>query len=255
MDSLLSTFDTDRETLERQLGVALKGCDDGELFMEYTQSESLVFDNGKLKAGNFNTEQGLGLRAVSGEVVAYAHSGEMSLASLKRASDAVSAVSGGHSGAYADGPKRTNRHLYSEINPLAEPGFEAKVKLLQEIDAYVRARDPKVRQVSASLGANWQVVEIVRGRMTFRTAGLPEEEFLPLQLLFCRLLRIEFPIEIEFRSGGEIEHRLKLPHRRNGGATIQRVHPFLGCRDLVAVEIGGPLLEFREVFHAPQGPL
>jgi len=162
MDSLISTFDTDRETLERQLGVALKGCDDGELFMEYTQSEGLVFDNGKLKAGNFNTEQGFGLRAVSGDVTAYAHSGEMSLASLKRASDAVASVSGGHSGVYADGPKRTNRHLYSEENPLGEPGFEAKVKLLQEIDAYVRAKDPRVRQVSASLGANWQVVEILR---------------------------------------------------------------------------------------------
>ena len=69
MDSLISTFDTDRESLERQLGLALRGCDDGELFMEYTQSEGLMFDNGKLKSGNFNTEQGFGLRAVAGEVI------------------------------------------------------------------------------------------------------------------------------------------------------------------------------------------
>ncbi|MGB7287550.1 MAG: metallopeptidase TldD-related protein, partial [Salaquimonas sp.] len=162
MDSLISTFDVDKSTLERQLADTLKGCDDGELFMEYAQSEHLAFDNGKLKVGNFNTDQGFGLRAVVGEVSAYAHSGEMNLASLKRAADAVSAVSSGHKGTYAAGPARTNRHLYSEENPLASPGFDEKVKLLQEIDAYARAKDPKVRQVSASLGASWQVVEILR---------------------------------------------------------------------------------------------
>ncbi|MGB7334253.1 MAG: DNA gyrase modulator, partial [Salaquimonas sp.] len=162
MDSLISTFDVDKSTLERQLADTLKGCDDGELFMEYAQSEHLAFDNGKLKVGNFNTDQGFGLRAVVGEVSAYAHSGEMNLASLKRAADAVSAVSSGHNGTYAAGPARTNRHLYSEENPLASPGFDEKVKLLQEIDAYARAKDPKVRQVSASLGASWQVVEILR---------------------------------------------------------------------------------------------
>lgn len=162
MDSLISIFDAEKSALERQLADTLKGCDDGELFMEYSQSETLGFDNGKLKVGNFNTDQGFGLRGVAGEVSAYAHSGEMSLASLRRAGDAVSAVSSGHNGTYAAGPARTNRHLYSEENPLASPGFDEKVKLLQEIDAYARAADPKVRQVSASLGASWQVVEILR---------------------------------------------------------------------------------------------
>ncbi len=162
MDSLISTFDVDKNTLERHLGETLKGCDDGELFMEYVQSENLVFDNGKLKAGTFNTDQGFGLRTVAGEASAYAHSGEMTLASFKRASDAVSAVKGGYDGVYADGPKRTNRHLYSEVNPLSSPAFDEKVRLLQEIDAYARAADPRVRQVSASLGASWQVVEILR---------------------------------------------------------------------------------------------
>lgn len=162
MDSLISTFDADRDVLERQLADTLRGCDDGELFLEYSQMEGLMFDNGKLKQGSFNTGQGFGLRGVAGEVSAYAHSAEMTLASLKRASEAVSAVKGGYNGTYADGPKRTNRHLYSEENPISSPSFEEKVRLLQEIDAYARAADPKVRQVSAALSASWQVVEILR---------------------------------------------------------------------------------------------
>lgn len=162
MDSLISVFDADKAQLERTLADALKGCDDGELFMEYSQSEGLVFDNGKLKAGSFDTGQGFGLRAVSGEASAYAHSGEMTLGSLKRAADAVSAVKGGHTGTYAAAPKGTNRHLYSAENPLLTPPFDAKAILLQEMDAYARAKDPRVRQVSTSISGSWQVVEILR---------------------------------------------------------------------------------------------
>ena len=162
MDSLISVFDAGKAQLERVLADALRGCDDGELFMEYSQSEGLVFDNGKLKAGSFDTGQGFGLRAVSGESSAYAHSGEMTLSSLKRAADAVSSVKAGHTGTYADAPKGTNRHLYGEENPLLSPPFDAKAQLLQEIDAYARAKDPRVRQVSASISGSWQVVEILR---------------------------------------------------------------------------------------------
>ena len=80
-----------------------------------------------------------------------------------RAADAVRAVKGGHSGTYADAPGRTNIRLYHDDNPLGGPTFEAKVKLLEAIDSYARAKDPRVRQVSASVAASWQVIEIVRG--------------------------------------------------------------------------------------------
>ncbi|MCB1439698.1 MAG: metalloprotease TldD [Nitratireductor sp.] len=162
MDSLISAFDAERDALEKKLADTLSGCDDGELFLEYVQSESLVFDNGKLKAGNFHTDQGFGLRAVAGEASAYAHSGEMTLKSLERAADAVSAVKGNHTGTYADAPARTNRHLYPDLNPLGAPTFEEKVKLLQKIDAYARDADPRVRQVTASVAGSYQVVEILR---------------------------------------------------------------------------------------------
>ena len=81
---------------------------------------------------------------------------------IARAADAVRAVKGGYSGRYAEPPARTNARLYSDDNPLGEPSFEAKVKLLEEIDAYARAKDPRVRQVTASVAATWQVVEILR---------------------------------------------------------------------------------------------
>ena len=76
--------------------------------------------------------------------------------------DAVSAVKAGYSGTLAEAPPRTNRHLYGEENPTGSPTFEGKAKLLQEIDGWLRAEDPRVRQVTASLVSSWQHVEIVR---------------------------------------------------------------------------------------------
>jgi TldD protein len=102
------------------------------------------------------------LRAVKDDAVGYAHSSDVSLPALIRAADAVAAVRGGYSGTLAAAPSHTNVRLYGDDNPLDAPGFESKVKLLAEIDAYVRDRDPRVRQVTVSLSATWQVVEILR---------------------------------------------------------------------------------------------
>lgn len=159
---LLSLFDCDEDTLRRSVAKALEGADDGELFVEHAQAESLTFDNGRLKGGSFNTDQGFGLRAVAGEAVGYAHAGELSLSALDRAADAVGAVTRGYGGSYAAAPQGTNRKLYGEDNPIGAPTFEEKVKLLSEIDAYLRDKDDKVRQVTASIAASWQVVEILR---------------------------------------------------------------------------------------------
>ncbi|MBS8261377.1 metalloprotease TldD [Roseibium polysiphoniae] len=159
---LIETSGLGLETAKRITAQALEGADDGELFVEYRQSEGLVFDNGRLKGANYDTAQGFGLRAVVGEAAGYAHAGEISEGALKRAADAVSAVKTGHSGTYASAPARTNQSLYTDENPLGGPSFEDKVKLLQEIDAFARARDPRVRQVTASLAGSWQVVDILR---------------------------------------------------------------------------------------------
>jgi len=152
----------DRGRVERTIGDALNGADDGELFLEYNQSESLVFDDGHLKSANFDQTQGFGLRAVSGEATGYAHSSELSEAAIKRAAGTVEAVRTGAGGTIAEPPQGTNRSLYTDVNPLGLVEFETKVKLLAEIDAYARGLDERVRQVSCSLVASWQAVQIMR---------------------------------------------------------------------------------------------
>jgi len=159
----------DRDRVQATVDDALKNADDGELFLEYRQSESFAFDDGRLKAATFDTLQGFGLRAVSGEATGYAHASELSEDAIKRAADTVRAVSRGHSGVLAAGPARTNKHLYTDIDPLGTAAFETKVKLLEEMNAYARAKDPRVKQVSCSLTGEWQNIEILRaGGDTYR---------------------------------------------------------------------------------------
>lgn len=152
----------DRARLDTLVGDALHGADDGELFLEYSQSESFSFDDGRLKAASFDTSQGFGLRAVSGEQTGYAHASDLSEEAIRRAATTVRAVRAGHGGVMSDPPQPTNRHLYGDDNPLNEIPFEQKVALLQAIDAYARAKDPRVKQVSASLAGSWQAVAILR---------------------------------------------------------------------------------------------
>ncbi|MDX1402374.1 MAG: metallopeptidase TldD-related protein, partial [Kiloniellales bacterium] len=152
----------DRVRVEGILEDALKGADDGELFMEYCQSEGLVFDDGRLKTASFDTSQGFGLRSIAGEAAGYAHSSELSEDAVKRAAEAISAVHSGHDGSMDLGPGPTNRILYEDINPLNGVVFEKKVKLLAEIDAFARGLDPRVVQVSASISGEWQAISILR---------------------------------------------------------------------------------------------
>src|SRR2546423_14016212 len=115
--SLLDRAGLDRAATRRHLAHGLEGADDGELFLEYRQSEVLVFDNGRLKQATYDTAHGFGLRAVKEEAIGYAHSSDLSEAAIGRAADAVRAVKGGYAGCYAEPPPRTNAKLYSEENP------------------------------------------------------------------------------------------------------------------------------------------
>jgi TldD protein len=160
--SLIDRAGLDKSRIARIVGDGLAGADDGELFLEYRQSEVMAFDNGRLKQATYDTSHGFGLRAVKDEAVGYAHASEVSEDAIRRAADSVRAVKGGYSGHFSDGPPRTNVRLYTDDNPLASLPFETKVKLLEQIDAYARAKDTRVRQVTASLAATWQVIEILR---------------------------------------------------------------------------------------------
>ena len=159
----------DKPRVERLVADALSGMDDGEMFLEYLQSESLSFDDGRLRNASFNTSQGFGLRSVLAEASAYAHASELSEDAMRRAVHTARAVHYGQQPVIAltPPPFGTNAQLYSDINPLKEVAFERKLSLLQEINDYVRAKDLRVKQVSVSLSGQWQAVHIMKvdGRM------------------------------------------------------------------------------------------
>src|SRR5580704_15372298 len=149
--SILDASGVDPERAGALLGGALDGADDGELFVERSESESFVFDDGRLKSAAYDAAEGFGLRVVAGETAGYAHASEISEAAIGRAGKSAALAKRGYSGVAAEGPRDTNRRLYGEENPLDSPGFAEKVALLQEIDAFARARDPRVAQVMTSL--------------------------------------------------------------------------------------------------------
>jgi TldD protein len=142
-----------RETLAR--------CDDGELYLQFVASESFVFDDGRLKTADYTRAAGFGLRGVSGEMTGFAHANEISAESIRRAGETLRLLDPARQG-LAPAPRRSNRHLYTDLSPLDGIAFAEKVRLLETIDAAARARDPRVAQVSVSLSASWLVIEIVR---------------------------------------------------------------------------------------------
>ncbi|MEM9351077.1 MAG: metalloprotease TldD [Pseudomonadota bacterium] len=144
------------------LKAATQGADDGELFLERRRSEMLVFDDGRLRTSTYNASEGFGLRAVRGETAGYAHASEISEGAISRASATARLAVGEGGGTLAEAPQHTNRKLYADTDPMTDAEFPVKVDLLREIDAFARGLDPRVVQVSASLAASLQEVEIMR---------------------------------------------------------------------------------------------
>ena len=141
---------------------AVAGGDDGELFLERKRSEMLHFDDGRIKTASYDASEGFGLRAVAGEVTGYAHGTEMSESALKRASETVRLAVGDGGGVMAPAPRATNARLYTDADPIAGADFPVKVETLRDIDAYARDLDSRVVQVSATIAASLQEVEILR---------------------------------------------------------------------------------------------
>ncbi len=153
----------DRVTAGRLVTETLSGCDDGELFLEYRESEQIALDDGRIRHAGFESGSGFGLRAILGEETGYAHAGEVSEPALRRAAATVSAIRGGGAGGLAaEPPRASNARLYADTNPLGEMDFGARTAILAEIDAYARAKDPRVKQVMASMYGEWQAVQVMR---------------------------------------------------------------------------------------------
>ncbi|MEG9862078.1 MAG: metalloprotease TldD [Parvularculales bacterium] len=164
----------DRSKVENLVSDTLHGADDGELFLEYRQSEMLSYDDGRLRIAGFNTTQGFGLRCIAGEATGYAHASTLSHDAIMKASRSVCAVKQGHEGILSEAASPSNTVLYPSLNPMESPNFAEKIDILEAIDAYARSKDERVRQVSTTLAGSWQVVQIIR------SGGETREDIRPL---------------------------------------------------------------------------
>ncbi len=163
-DAPFRPFETllDEATALGILRQATAGADDGELFLERRRSESIVLDDGRIKNASYDASEGFGLRAIRGEVAGYAHSTEISEQALRRAAQTARIAVGDGGGTLSDSPKGTNIKLYTDADPMADATFAGKIDVLKDLDAYARSLDPRVIQVSASISAGLQEVEILR---------------------------------------------------------------------------------------------
>ena len=152
----------DRDRALAILRDAVAGADDGELFLERSVSETLFYDDGRLRNSGYTAGQGFGLRAVRGEVTGYAHSTEISEASLRRAAETARLAVGTGGGSLADPSPMIARPLYAAADPAEGISIAERIALLRQIDDYARSRDPRVVQVSVSIASSLQEVTILR---------------------------------------------------------------------------------------------
>ena len=153
-------FESDK--LNDVLSNTLNGCDDGELFLEDNISESFIFDDNVLKNTTYNDFKGFGLRGVKDDLIGYSHSSDLTLNSLKEASDTVSSIKKGYQGKTIIDPRKTNYKLYTDKNPLNVIDFKKKIMLLENINKYARELDNRVSQVSVNLSGSWQKISIMK---------------------------------------------------------------------------------------------
>jgi TldD protein len=151
-----------RKSAETIVNNTLFKCDDGELFLESTVSESLLLDDGKIKNTSYDSSKGYGLRSVNNDVTTYSHSNELTEESLKQSAKIIIDANKNYSGKINLGPKKNNKYLYTDVNPIEAKNFSEKIELLNKIDKYLRNKSPYVKQVSSSIFSEYQQIEIIR---------------------------------------------------------------------------------------------
>src|SRR6478609_11151569 len=163
---LLEPFGLDESHLLRALAeITAHKVDDADLYFQYTRSEGWSLEEGIVKTGSFSIDQGVGVRAVSGEKTAFAYSDDISEASLLDAARTVRSISAAGKTARVKAPARKiagSRSLYNGIDPISTLDSTAKVKLLEKVEQLARSRDPRVAQVMAGLASEYDVVLVAR---------------------------------------------------------------------------------------------
>ena len=162
MSNFFQNSDIDVNKAEKIVSDTLNRCDDGELYLEDSKSESILLDDNKIKSSNYTTDLGYGFRAITGDVVAYSHSNEISNKSLKSSSENLKSSHKSNIGSYNSDIKKTNQKFYSDVDPIETKSLSSKIELLNKINEYARSKDSSVKQVTASFLGEKKDIEILR---------------------------------------------------------------------------------------------
>lgn len=168
-NTLLTPYGLDEALLTGMLSdIFTRRVDYADLYFQATHSESWELEEGQVKSGSFNIDQGVGVRAVAGERTAFAYSDDLSPAALKQAvatTHALGRQGGGRARVkLANSPPNPTAHqLYLGVNPLASLSANEKIALLERVERMARSRDPRIKQVMANLAGEYDVVLIARG--------------------------------------------------------------------------------------------
>jgi len=163
---LLTPFGLDESDLRRALAeIKAHRVDEADLYFQTTRSEGWSLEEGIVKTGSFSIDQGVGVRAVSGEKTAFAYSDDISAASLLDAARTVRSISAVAQSKWAKAATKkiaSSRSLYNGLDPITSLDSTAKVQLLEKVEQLARAKDPRVAQVMAGLAAEHDVVLVAR---------------------------------------------------------------------------------------------
>ena len=162
MNNFFTKTDLSRKDAENIVSDTLNKCDDGELYLENSKSESILLDDNKIKSSNYSSDLGYGFRAVTGEVVAYSHSNEISKNSLKQSANNLQSTLKSKKGIYNNEITKTNEKFYKNINPIEQKTLNSKIEILNKVNEYLRSKDKNIRQVTANFNGEQKSIEIIR---------------------------------------------------------------------------------------------
>ena len=162
MSKFFNNTDISKNDVDEIVSETLNSCDDGELYLEDSKTESIMLDDNKIKSSSYATDLGFGFRAISGEVIAYSHSNEISKDSLKQSSANLKSTLKSIRGTYNHSIPKTNKKFYEEINPIEDKDLNSKIKLLNDVNNYIRSKNSNTKQVTANFSGEQKSIEIIR---------------------------------------------------------------------------------------------
>jgi TldD protein len=162
--SLLAPYALGTQELQKVFGRILMRCIDyADLYFQYTRSEGWNLEEGQVKSGSFHIDQGVGVRAVAGDKTAFAYSDDISMPALTRAAETTRLIANrGASRSVQVVTQKNFPRLYSAEDPVASIDDREKIAILTKLETFARSLDPRVTQVIAHLGGEYEVVLIAR---------------------------------------------------------------------------------------------